>query len=216
MTQDIWTRRNFLHATAVAGGAVVGGMTVADPCRAATQMRQELPTEFESIVPVTLRVNGSEHALSLDTRVTLLDALREHSADRNKERLRSRAMRRLHGAAERPAHQRLPDPGRDAGRRRHHHDRRARRQTRCIRCSPPSSRRTDSSAATAHRVRSAQRSACWPKLMRAGQAMSPASRYLPSLTDAEIAERMSGNLCRCAAYPNIVAAIRDVAEGDRG
>ncbi|WP_225769307.1 2Fe-2S iron-sulfur cluster-binding protein [Inquilinus sp. Marseille-Q2685] len=32
------------------------------------------------------------------------------------------------------------------------------------------------------------------------------------LTDAEIRERMSGNICRCAAYPNIVAAIRDVAE----
>jgi xanthine dehydrogenase YagT iron-sulfur-binding subunit len=30
------------------------------------------------------------------------------------------------------------------------------------------------------------------------------------LTDAEIQERMSGNLCRCAAYPNILAAIRDV------
>ena len=28
----------------------------------------------------------------------------------------------------------------------------------------------------------------------------------------EIRERMSGNLCRCAAYPNIVAAIMDVAE----
>jgi xanthine dehydrogenase YagT iron-sulfur-binding subunit len=35
------------------------------------------------------------------------------------------------------------------------------------------------------------------------------------LTEAEIRERMSGNICRCAAYPNIVAAIRDVAEGDR-
>jgi xanthine dehydrogenase YagT iron-sulfur-binding subunit len=33
------------------------------------------------------------------------------------------------------------------------------------------------------------------------------------LTDVEIRERMSGNLCRCAAYPNIVAAIRDVANG---
>ena len=33
------------------------------------------------------------------------------------------------------------------------------------------------------------------------------------LSDAEIRERMSGNICRCAAYPNIVAAIRDVAEG---
>jgi xanthine dehydrogenase YagT iron-sulfur-binding subunit len=35
------------------------------------------------------------------------------------------------------------------------------------------------------------------------------------LTDAEIRERMSGNICRCAAYPNIVAAIRDVTEGAR-
>ncbi|MFC4372878.1 2Fe-2S iron-sulfur cluster-binding protein [Nocardia halotolerans] len=30
------------------------------------------------------------------------------------------------------------------------------------------------------------------------------------LSDAEIQERMSGNLCRCGAYPNIVAAIREV------
>lgn len=29
------------------------------------------------------------------------------------------------------------------------------------------------------------------------------------LSDEEIRERMSGNLCRCAAYPNIIAAIRD-------
>jgi xanthine dehydrogenase YagT iron-sulfur-binding subunit len=36
-----------------------------------------------------------------------------------------------------------------------------------------------------------------------------------ALTDPEIRERMSGNICRCAAYPNIVAAIRDVAEGVR-
>ena len=32
-----------------------------------------------------------------------------------------------------------------------------------------------------------------------------------SLTDAEIRERMSGNLCRCSAYPQILAAIRSVA-----
>jgi xanthine dehydrogenase YagT iron-sulfur-binding subunit len=32
------------------------------------------------------------------------------------------------------------------------------------------------------------------------------------LTDTEIRERMSGNICRCAAYPNIVAAIKQTAE----
>ena len=31
------------------------------------------------------------------------------------------------------------------------------------------------------------------------------------LTDAEIRERMSGNICRCAAYPNIVAAVKQAA-----
>ena len=33
------------------------------------------------------------------------------------------------------------------------------------------------------------------------------------LSDEEISERMSGNICRCAAYPNIVDAIREVAQG---
>ena len=32
------------------------------------------------------------------------------------------------------------------------------------------------------------------------------------LTDAEIKERMSGNLCRCGAYPGIVAAVKEVYE----
>jgi xanthine dehydrogenase YagT iron-sulfur-binding subunit len=31
-------------------------------------------------------------------------------------------------------------------------------------------------------------------------------------SDEDIREYMSGNLCRCGAYPNIVAAIRDVAQ----
>ena len=33
----------------------------------------------------------------------------------------------------------------------------------------------------------------------------------PRATSEEIRERMSGNICRCGAYPNIVAAIEDVA-----
>ncbi|RUT34566.1 2Fe-2S iron-sulfur cluster binding domain-containing protein [Arsenicitalea aurantiaca] len=32
----------------------------------------------------------------------------------------------------------------------------------------------------------------------------------PALTREEISERMSGNLCRCSAYPNIVDAIAEV------
>ena len=39
-------------------------------------------------------------------------------------------------------------------------------------------------------------------------------RTIP-ISDAEIRERMSGNICRCGAYSNIVAAVRSVAEGKR-
>ncbi|MBC7940462.1 MAG: (2Fe-2S)-binding protein, partial [Chitinophagaceae bacterium] len=35
-------------------------------------------------------------------------------------------------------------------------------------------------------------------------------------SDDEIREYMSGNLCRCAAYPNIVAAVREAAPKMRG
>jgi xanthine dehydrogenase YagT iron-sulfur-binding subunit len=36
-------------------------------------------------------------------------------------------------------------------------------------------------------------------------------------SNAEIAEYMSGNLCRCAAYPHIVAAINQAkAETEKG
>ena len=34
-----------------------------------------------------------------------------------------------------------------------------------------------------------------------------------SLTDDEIRERMSGNICRCGAYPGIVAAIQEAHSG---
>jgi xanthine dehydrogenase YagT iron-sulfur-binding subunit len=34
-----------------------------------------------------------------------------------------------------------------------------------------------------------------------------------TLSDDEIRERMSGNICRCGAYPNIVAAIQEVHSG---
>ncbi|MBX5462425.1 MAG: (2Fe-2S)-binding protein [Steroidobacteraceae bacterium] len=51
-----------------------------------------------------------------------------------------------------------------------------------------------------------------------GQIMSAVAliREGHASTDAEIAEWMSGNLCRCAAYPNIRAAIRDVRDSEAG
>jgi xanthine dehydrogenase YagT iron-sulfur-binding subunit len=34
-----------------------------------------------------------------------------------------------------------------------------------------------------------------------------------AVSDADLRERMSGNICRCGAYPNIIAAIRTVIDG---
>ena len=49
----------------------------------------------------------------------------------------------------------------------------------------------------------------WPS-----HATADVAAAVVDLTDAEIRERMSGNICRCAAYPNIVAAIRKFAQGE--
>ena len=50
------------------------------------------------------------------------------------------------------------------------------------------------------------------KLGMPSHVSSSLNTPLQPLTDEEIRERMSGNICRCSAYPNIVAAIRDVAQ----
>ena len=44
--------------------------------------------------------------------------------------------------------------------------------------------------------------------------VSPDINAAPQLSDDEIRERMSGNLCRCGAYVNIVAAIREVGQSE--
>jgi xanthine dehydrogenase YagT iron-sulfur-binding subunit len=51
-----------------------------------------------------------------------------------------------------------------------------------------------------------------------GQVMSAVSLLAEGRagSDEDIREFMSGNLCRCGAYPNIVAAIRDVADSEGG
>src|SRR5271163_2822070 len=54
----------------------------------------------------------------------------------------------------------------------------------------------------------AEAGAGWPS-----HATADVSVEQVELTPIEIRERMSGNICRCAAYPNIIAAIRDVSEG---
>jgi len=59
----------------------------------------------------------------------------------------------------------------------------------------------------------AEAAAGWPSAVSAAQDANPAAHGAgPAVLDAaEVRERMSGNLCRCGAYVNIVAAILDAA-----
>jgi len=53
---------------------------------------------------------------------------------------------------------------------------------------------------------------CTPgQIMSCVALLDEAKRHGIALTDDVIRERMSGNICRCGAYVNIVAAVRDVA-----
>ena len=55
----------------------------------------------------------------------------------------------------------------------------------------------------------AEAKAGWPSHATPDVALSEIT-----LSDVEIRERMSGNICRCAAYGNIVAAIRDIVDAE--
>jgi xanthine dehydrogenase YagT iron-sulfur-binding subunit len=148
---------------------------------------------------VTLEVNGTSHALHLDPRTTLLDALREHLG------LTGTKVGCNHGTC---------------GACTVHID--GRRQLACLTlavAAEGSTIRTIEGLAgadgTPHPMQAAfvahdalQCGYCTP-----GQIMSAIACIEEGHTrsDDEIREYMSGNLCRCAAYPNIVAAIRDVA-----
>ena len=69
------TRRELLEAAVVTGGAVVGGQLMPGFIpEAAAQAAGTRPASLDLV----LRVNGTEHRLTLDPRATLLDALREH------------------------------------------------------------------------------------------------------------------------------------------
>jgi xanthine dehydrogenase YagT iron-sulfur-binding subunit len=166
---------------------------------------------------VRLTINGRDYDLDLDPRTTLLDALREHVAltgskkgcDQgqcgactilvNGQRIKScLALAVMHDGDEITTIEGLAQDGAlhpmQAAFVRHD-------GFQCGYCTPG---QICSAVALV-----AEHKAGWPSWATADVAT------VPALTDAEIAERMSGNICRCAAYPNIVAAIREIAEGDR-
>jgi xanthine dehydrogenase YagT iron-sulfur-binding subunit len=75
ITGSDMTRRDLLEVAVVTGGALVGGQLMPGSTpEAAAQAAGAPPAALELV----LRVNGTEHRLTLDPRTTLLDALREH------------------------------------------------------------------------------------------------------------------------------------------
>ncbi|MDB5727114.1 MAG: (2Fe-2S)-binding protein [Noviherbaspirillum sp.] len=164
--------------------------------------------------PVSLRINGKTYDLSLEPRVTLLDALREviglsgakKGCDRgqcgactvlvNGRRINScltlaimeegKDITTIEGLAQGDALHPLQEAFLE-------HD-----AFQCGYCTPG---QLCSAAALLDEVRAGTASAVTPDVRAASVA----------LTDDEIRERMSGNICRCGAYPNIVSAIRIVA-----
>lgn len=150
-------------------------------------------------VTVDMRVNGSMHRLDLDARVTLLDALRDE--------------------LELTGTKKGCDQG-ACGACTVHLD--GRRVLACLTLAAQCDGRdvtTIEGIATngqLHPIQDAfirhdafQCGYCTPGQLMSATALLAEGR---AGTDEEIREYMSGNLCRCGAYPNIVAAIRDVAQ----
>jgi xanthine dehydrogenase YagT iron-sulfur-binding subunit len=205
------TRRMVLEVgTAAAALSFVG-----DPQLARGAGKPDTATPSD-VLTVELQVNGRPHVLAIDPRTTLLDALRERlgftgtkkGCDQgqcgactvivNGQRINScLALAVMHAGDEVTTIEGLAAGGdlhpMQAAFVRHD-------ALQCGYCTPG---QICSAVAVL-----AEHKAGWPSYATADVASAPA------LTHAEIAERMSGNICRCSAYANIVAAVRDVADGE--
>jgi xanthine dehydrogenase YagT iron-sulfur-binding subunit len=206
------TRRGFLQSALAAAAATSTPAALAETS-AAGRAPAEIPTPRAPARPVQLNINGKDYQLSLEPRVTLLDTLREYigmtgskkGCDRgqcgactvlvNGRRINScltlavmhegDKITTIEGIAKGDALSPLQAAFIE-------HD-----AFQCGYCTPG-------------QICSA--TACIDEL-RAGtaSAVSADVRKASPLSDDEIRERMSGNICRCGAYPNIVIAIRQIA-----
>ncbi|HEV2691593.1 MAG TPA: 2Fe-2S iron-sulfur cluster-binding protein [Verrucomicrobiae bacterium] len=197
------TRRQFIANVTVAGVSIAAAPSFFQSASAAEVPIVSAPLNETQTVPVRLKVNGTEQTLQLDPRVTLLDALRERMG--------------LTGSKK----------GCDHGQ--------------CGACTVlVNGRRINSCLALAvvhdgdeittieslakgaelHPMQTAflehdgfQCGYCTPGQICSAVALLKEGH---ANTDAEIREWMSGNLCRCGAYSNIVSAIRDAKSKTAG
>jgi xanthine dehydrogenase YagT iron-sulfur-binding subunit len=167
-------------------------------------------TDDRRFAEISLQVNGELRPLSLDTRTTLLDALREHLGLTGSKKgcdhgqcgactvlvdgrrtLSCLALAVAQDGADVTTVEGLAGPAGLHPVQQAFLDRDA---FQCGYCTPG---QVCSAVGALAEYR-----AGWPSLVTDGE---------PSLSDAEVAERMSGNLCRCGAYATIVPAIAQAA-----
>jgi xanthine dehydrogenase YagT iron-sulfur-binding subunit len=188
------SRRGFLGQIGLAGAAAAA--TSAGPASGGTAERAQgyIPA---GAMPVSLRVNGARHDLQLDPRTTLLDALREH----------------LHLTGTKKG----CDHG-QYGACTVHIDGRRINACLCLAVMHDGDQVTTIEGLGApeelHPMQAAflasdayQCGYCTP-----GQIMSAAALMKEPCgpSDAAVKEAMSGNICRCGAYVNILEAIQSV------
>ena len=189
--------------------------------------------EAASLMPCELKVNGRSHRLELDPRTTLLDALREHldltgskkGCDHGQcgactvlvagRRVNACLMLALMCEGDEVVTiEGLPALAGGAG-------------SDSTRTPSPDALHPLQQAFLAHD--GLQCGYCTPgQICSAAGMLAEAREGMPShatadlaqvrvlLSPDEIRERMSGNLCRCSAYPNIVDAISEVAGAETG
>jgi len=203
------TRRNFLQ------GALAAVAATQVPAEAAPKSAPvAAPAPTAGARPVQLNINGKEYSLSLEPRVTLLDALREHIGMTGTKKGCNRGQcgactvlvdgRRINScltlAVMHEGEHITTIEGLAQGEQLSPLQQAFIEQDafQCGYCTPG---QICSATALLEEIQAGTASAVTPDV----RVKSPA------FTDDEIRERMSGNICRCGAYPNIVAAIRTVA-----
>jgi|SRR5437016_4810832 len=190
------TRRDLLAASAIAGGALVGGQLMPGATSpAAAQGAVAAPAPID----VVLRVNGTDHRLALDPRITLLDALREH--------LHFTGSKKGCGLGQCGACTVLME---------------GKRVKSCLSLAALAEGRAITTieglaqGEQLHPLQTAfiERDAFQCGYCTPGQIMSGVACIAEGHVGSaqEIRDWMSGNLCRCGAYDHIVAAIEDVAK----